>query len=224
MKETANPPIYILLGKGEPALGESHWFGYADLPEDVMVPTIEEDGERYALTLICQLRIGEIRKQAGPHICGKWPFAGQDGLLLFFADVAYYRGDWDYPNISLHPSDNRVCRVIFVPEERLDDLQCTSAYICEEDEAKPIPLYFTREKPKGLGVPELQLFGKTDRLEWETWPEECAGWELLLMMDSMEGEGYNYNFVDCGALCFIIAPEALRAGDFSDVRAIILST
>lgn len=211
-----NRTIYIHLGKSvdELPVGASHWFGYPDLPADVEVPYVDEKDGKYALTLICQINLSDLPET------GIFP---RRGLLQFYADVAYYRGDWDEPAISMHVSDNRVCRVLFTPEEKLPELENTQPRFFEQDEAQAIPIVFNYSQPT-LEEPELQLLGSTDRLEWETWPDPCAGWQLLLMMDSMEGSDYNYNFVDCGALCFIIDPAYLRRLDFSNVKAIILST
>lgn len=209
-------PIYIRISD-EPAdlpVGSSHWFGYPDLPPDMEIPYVEEDGEAYALTLLCQINLADLpENDALPR----------QGLLLLFADVAYYAGNWDEPSISMHMSDNKACRAIFVPAERMGEIVSRREEYAEQDEAGARAMTFGGE-PTSLAEPELQILGSTDRLEWETWPAPCEGWQLLLLMDSMEGSDYNYNFVDCGALCLVIDPERLRRADFSDVRAIILST
>lgn len=49
-------------------------------------------------------------------------------------------------------------------------------------------------------------------------------WQILLQIDSFSGMDFNLNFMDFGVLDFLISPEALRHADFSDVRAIVLST
>lgn len=208
-------PIYIHLGPARENLpvGASHWFGYPDLPPDFDIPTVEEEDGSFAMTLVCQINLSQLPP------CG----LPEAGLLLFFADIAYYSGDWDEPKIFMHPCGPDVCRVVYVPADRMGELQSCRKFYAEQDEAKAIPLIFNHKKPT-LEEPDLQLLGTTDRLEWETWPEPCEGWQLLLMMDSMEGDDYNYNFVDCGALCFIIDPEDLKKRDFSNVHAIILST
>ncbi len=207
-------PIYIHLGEAvdNPPLGSSHWFGYPDLPPDIAIPQIEEEGESYALTLICQINLADLPLQP----------AGK-GLLLFFADIAYYCGNWDEPLIGMDISDNKVCRVIYVPEEKMGELRSCRELFFEQDEPKAIGLTFNSERPN-LEEPELQMFGRTGHLEWEDWPSPCEGWQLLLMMDSMSGNDYDYNFVDFGVLCFLIEREALNRNDFSNVRAIILSS
>lgn len=207
-------PVYIHLGEAveNPPLGSSHWFGYPDLPPDMEIPQIEEDGEPYALTLVCQINLSDL----------PLPTAGK-GFLLFFADISYYCGNWGEASIGSHISDNRVCRVVYVPEDRLGELENCRKFFVEQDEAKAIRLTFNYEKPN-FDEPELQLFGQTDHLEWEDWPSPCEGWQLLLMMDSMSGADYSYNFIDWGVLCFLIEREALERKDFSNVRTIILST
>ncbi len=207
-------PVYIHLGEAveNPPVGSSHWFGYPDLPPDMEIPQIEEGGESYALTLVCQINLSELPLQPA-----------QKGLLLFFADIAYYGGHWDEPSIGSDISDNQVCRVVYVPAEKMGTLVSCREYFFEQDEPKAIGLTFNRDKPT-LAEPELQLFGRTDHLEWEDWPSPCEGWQLLLMMDSMSGADYSYNFIDWGVLCFLIECEALERKDFSNVKTIILST
>lgn len=207
-------PIYIHLREAleNPPLGSSHWFGYPDLPPDIGIPQVMEDGEAYGLTLVCQINLADLPLPSA-----------RKGLLLFFADISYYCGNWDEPSIGMNVSDNKVCRVVYVPEERMGELVNCRQFFFEQDEPKAVMLAFDRVRPT-LEEEELQLFGQTGHLEWEDWPEPCEGWQLLLMMDSMSGEEYSYNFVDFGVLCFLIEPEALEKGDFSDVRAIILST
>lgn len=107
-------PIYIHLeaGAGPIRPGSSHWFGYPDLAHDVEVPWVCDGGEKYALTLICQINL---------------------------ADIAYYRGDWDEPAISMHVSDNRVCRVQFIPEERFPELEYARTGFMSRMSPRPSP-------------------------------------------------------------------------------------
>lgn len=47
---------------------------------------------------------------------------------------------------------------------------------------------------------------------------------ILLQVDSFEGEDFSLNFMDTGVLDFLISPHDLEKSDFSDVRAIVLSS
>ena len=223
-------PIYIHFKEGSgyvPLLG-SHWFGPAALPDAYDQPrqpnwrygrrapyvsawdgiTVVEP-EEWDMTFICQINLADLPANE---------MLPPAGLLLFFANIEYYDGfnsEGD-PVISMHPCEPEHVRVIYVPPMDLGAAREVYA-------PSAIPLDFNGIKPT-IEEPDLQMFGRSDHLEWEDWPEECEGWVMLLQMDSMEGRRYNYNFVDCGVLCFLIDPEALRRLDFSNVRAIILST
>ena len=146
------------------------------------------------------------------------PTDGEVYALTFICQI----NQWDKPSISLYISGNEVVKVIYLPEERLTQLVNRQDEYAEE-ELPAIPLYCTTERPP-LSEPDHRLLGEPDYREWDDWNAPFEGWEVLFQMDSCEGDGYNYNFIDCGVLNLIIAPEALKALDFSDVRAIILST
>lgn len=195
-------------------VGHSHLFGYPDLPANVDIPAVVEDGEEFALTLVCQINLSDLPDN------DVFP---KQGLLQFYADIAYYRGDWDEPAITMVPSDNKVCRVVYIPADQMDALESCRERYFEQDETPAMAIEFDRDKGQ-IEDPELQLLGKSAHLEWESWPEPCEDWQLLLQIDSMEIGGYSYNFIDWGVLCFLIDPNALKRLDFSDVRAIILST
>lgn len=213
-----NQPVYIKLAESSDDLpvGASHWWGYPDLPADVSIPVVEDavDGEVYALTFICQINLSDL-----PEGISRLPHSG---LLLFFADIAYYNRQWDEPSIFMHISGKDVVKVIYIPEERLPELvnRCNDY---EEEELPAIPLRFTTKRPS-LNEPDHRLLGEPYYREWDDWDSPFEGWELLFQMDSCEGPGYNYNFIDYGVLNLIISPMALNVLDFSDVRAIVLST
>ena len=142
----------------------------------------------------------------------------RSGLLMFFANIEYYDNQTSggEPVISMHVSEPDSVKVLYVPETDMEsDVQIY--------QPAAIHLSFNHTRPT-IEEDELQMFGSSEHLEWEDWPEPCEGWTLLLQVDSIEYKRHRYNFVDFGVLCFLINPEALRRLDFSDVRAIILST
>lgn len=197
--------IYLKTTKKESGLLGSHLFGKPSLPAYLPWPTHRLDGEsedwREPLDFICQIEYN-------------------NGLLLFFANIAYYAG-WDAESVIFGcVSDADVVRVIFIPQEKCHNL-------VERDDAEPIApaqsIEFAANRPP-LGEEEHHLFGEPEHRGWEDWDCPFEGWQLLLQIDSTEGPGYHINFMDCGVLNFIIAPEDLERGDYSNVRAIVLST
>lgn len=198
-------PIYLRVTEGECCLHSSHFFGRPSMPSHIPWPThlLQEDNEQWQepLDFICQIEY-------------------KNGLLLFFANIAYYAG-WDTdPMIFGSVSDKDVARVIFITEEEMTD-------ITERSDAEPLaqarPIDFSAERLP-LGEPEHQLFGQPGHREWDDWDAPFEGWQLLLQMDSDEGPDYTINFMDCGVLNFIIAPQDLEDGIYNNVRAIVLST
>ena len=226
-----NNSIFLTLGapSDEIAVGKSHWWGYPDLPLDMDIPTFVDsnDGNEYALSFLCQINLADLHDAMldAAYDTGDQSYKQYDlpksGLLLFFADIAYYGGMWDEPAIGSCLSDNKVVRVVYVPEEDMASLICRQEeYADEELPAQPID--FCARLPKGEALPEHKLLGAPHHREHADWDKPCTGWQLLLQMDSCEENGYAFNFMDCGVLNLIISPEALKRHDFSDVRGIVL--
>lgn len=198
-------PTYLRLMDVECSLHSSHLFGKPSMPSYIPWPThlLQEDNEQWQepLDFICQIEYN-------------------NGLLLFFANIAYYAGWNADPVIFGSVSDKNVARVIFIPLEEMVD-------IIERSEAEPLaqarPIKLSSERPP-LGEPEHQLFGEPEHREWDDWDASFEDWQLLLQIDSDEGSDYAINFIDCGVLNFIIAPHDLDKGIYNNVRAIILST
>ena len=57
-------PLYLRLEEPTAPLrvGESHWWGYPDLPPDVDIPTVydEHDDMDYGLTFLCQINLADL--------------------------------------------------------------------------------------------------------------------------------------------------------------------
>lgn len=176
-----NNSIFLKLGapSDEIAVGKSHWWGYPDLPLDMDIPTFIDpnDGNEYALSFLCQINLADLHDAMldAAYDTGDQSYKQYDlpksGLLLFFADIAYYGGMWDEPAIGSYLSDNNVVRVVYVPEEDMASLICRQEeYADEELPAQPID--FCAHLPKGEGLPEHKLLGTPDHREWEDWDQD----------------------------------------------------
>ena len=92
-------PIHLLTQKTDESLiGQSHWWGAPDLPEDVPYPCVRvqetmDDGhnEEYdePLTFLFQLRLEDIA-----HVDTGLP---KTGILHFFAPLDYHLGELESP-------------------------------------------------------------------------------------------------------------------------------
>lgn len=244
-----NKAIYLHLGETDPKLSRSwllhsseadrihamrasHFFGSPVMPPEYPMPMIPHpapqvpyqsawDGKSVEcpkvlpMPLLCQINLADLPENE---------MLPNEGHLLVFADYHYYDNIYGgEPNISMDISDADNLHVVYIPKEDTERMDWRDD--SSRDNLNPISLTFNDKKPT-LEEPDMQLFGYTDHLEWEDWPEPCEGWQLLLQVDSMEWDDVRYvlNFVDWGVLCFLIEPEALKRRDFSNVRAIILST
>jgi len=205
--------------KGEKAeLGGSHFFGFPDIPEGFEFPIDEDEND---LAFVCQLRLRDIPKNAREN-------AGlpDDGLLLFFADVDYCFGneDADPPCSNLQPIDK--VHVEFVRPELLDEDHIMRGTIVDED-GNPCGLPVHRvvfDNSAEKTEEKHQLFGKPEDMPYEDYDEPARGFQMLLQIDSCEGDDFHVMFGDEGLYTFIIDPDTLASGDFSHVRGWLCSS
>ena len=186
-------------------IGSSKFFGNPDVWEGFEWPAIEEDGELFDLTFMCQINCAEI---AAFDKDGKLP---KTGMLYFFYDldempsspsieqaakVLYYNGNIDsLRQIKLVDEDGED---LSVKEMKLEFEIVDAGYLDDTDTTHLM-----------LGIPSL---------DYGTFYDSIDGWQMLLQIDSMETDEVVINFTDEGVLCFYIEPEKLENGDFSDVR------
>lgn len=197
--------------------GTSRFWGNPDLPKGVDYPMYtDEDGEDYPYCFVCQLNLEEVA-ECDPE--GRLP---HKGLLAFFAKIdhflGYCTGCYD---IGGTVSDPDAVKVFYFPET--DNMREVVLVDDDDNELSPHEL----QVEFGAAADELDdhaLFAPPTYRPWETWDPPFEDWQILLQVDSFEGDDFQLNFMDCGVLDFLIAPEKLEQHDFSDVRAIVLST
>ena len=188
-------------------VGNSRFFGNPDVWEGFEWPAIEQDGELYDLTFMCQINCAEI---APYDRVGKLP---RTGMLYFF---------YDLDEMPCDPSDIKAAKVLYYDGDAgsLCQMQVVDEY-GEDISLKEMGLKFeivdegflddTDSTHLMLGIPSL---------DYGTCSDIIDGWQMLLQIDSMETDEVFINFTDEGVLCFYIEPEKLENRDFSDVRII----
>lgn len=147
----------------------------------------------------------------------------KSGLLLFFADIDYFLGNFDAEpcgGIGLWPKD--ACKVIYYPVDSLNRLSRIH-FLDNGEVCTPRARGITFAETSEHGY-DLKLFGQPSCFEHDDWPEPCVGWQLLLQVDTEEVADHNLRFYDDGLLYFIIDPEDLRSGRFDRVRAFMYSS
>ncbi len=198
-------------------IGASRFWGNPDLPEGMDYPMYnEKDGNEYPYVFICQINLEELHAFAADNPLPK------KGLLSFFAKIDHYLGYMGDSELRGFISDASEVRVLYLPHrEKLREV----VLVDDDDqqmspEEMEIKFSFKRE-PLG---DDHALFAEPIHRPWATWDHPFEDWLILLQIDSFEGMDFILNFMDFGVLDFLISPKALKAGDFSDVRGIVLST
>ncbi|MBR6457145.1 MAG: DUF1963 domain-containing protein [Bacteroidales bacterium] len=194
--------------------GESKWWGFPDLPDELDWPTVqaEDEGEVFddPLTFICQIKCADL---AGLDPEGLLP---HEGMLYFFGALDYFLGDLDAftaPGMGEWPKD--FFKVLYSPVS--EGLNTHTLFYDEEEEipACPAPerIIFSNE-----GDSYTQLLGGPLLEEVR---EAMPGLVPLLQID--ENDDWGLRFFDCGMLCFMIKPAELKARRFDKVKAWLYS-
>lgn len=197
--------------------GKSKWWGSPDLPAGVDFPQyVDCDGNTWEMPFVCQINLADLSQYDTP--------LPKEGLLCFFARIDYYLG-YDDPNPPMESIwDSEDVKVIYVSPDDYDILQ--QRILVDEDDnpicipAREITFEMSEENRSDC---HNKLLGDPDFMPWEDWDEPCAGWQLLLQVDSQEDEEYTLQFMDEGVMYFLIQPDALSRADFSQVRGAMVS-
>ena len=181
-------------------VGQSHWWGFPDLPQDVDWPC-NSDGDH--LTFICQIRMEDIRHL--DHL-SELP---DDGMLWFFADLDYFLGDMDAPCGGSGEWEPGTFKVLY--SEDCSGL-LTHEYYWEDGEPAVLPaeeIAFEAATETDFGFKLLGMPAMTEGYE-----NENEGLISLLQLD--EEERWGLRFFDCGTVNFMVPTERL-IDDFSNV-------
>ncbi|MGM9804691.1 MAG: YwqG family protein [Muribaculaceae bacterium] len=216
-------PIYLKLSKPfkELNMAASRFWGNPALPQGVEYPQyIDDEGDEYPYVFICQINLADLKEFCGNGLDPLPP----EGLLLFFAKIDHYLGYFaDTDCIGGAISDPDAVKVMYF--NNLDNLR---EVVLVDDKDQPMSpeemeIHFTSQH-EPLNDDDHCLFARPDHREWESWDHPYEDWQILLQIDSFAGMDFNLNFMDFGVLNFLISPDDLRRADFSNVRAIVLSS
>lgn len=220
-------PINLILSSAveEHQLCDSHFWGNPHLPKGVEFPTYTDaDGDTLEYRFICQINLADIASLDVDNILP------HKGLLSFFAKIERYLGNYDdCYSLSGYISDADDVKVLYFPDAPApgEESQFVEVVLLDEDDTPVNPMAmkmeFSHSRPADC-YEEHALFAEPTHREWESWDPPFEEWQILLQIDSFDGDGFNLNFMDCGVLDLLISPQALAAHDFGNVRGIVLST
>ena len=200
-----------------PRCGSRFW-GNPDLPVGYGYPSFEdEDGEPFEYQFVCQINLADIA-EFDPE--GLLP---HKGLLSFFAKIDSYIGYYDRPGcIGGAVSGSDDVRVMYFPS--CADLEETVPEDGEGSPSAPAELRIGFSFGLPPAEDEHAVFALPTHRPWEDWDSPFEGWQILLQVDSFGGDDFELNFMDTGVLDFLISLSDLKHCDFSDVRAVVLSS
>jgi uncharacterized protein YwqG len=227
--------IQIKFGSaGGSLFGQSKWWGFPDMPEDLEYPEVpvreeyvDDDGrdavDEYddPLTFICQIRCSDL---AAVDPEGLLP---HEGMLYFFAALDYFLGNLDAAvSPGLGEWEAPCFKVLWAPS--CENLHTHSILYEDGTEAclPAVPMTFVAGGGScgsaggfcGAAGDGFQLLG---RPFYDEVVQEMPGMINLLQID--ENDDWNLRFFDCGMLNFLIAPADLAARRWSAVRCYLTS-
>lgn len=177
--------------------GSSKLFGNPDVWDGFEWPYIEENGEKYDLTFMCQI---DCAKAEGFDESGLLP---KTGILYFFYDL----------DTMPEMSNSRSARVLWYNGE----LSVLHEMLLTDEDGNS--LSFSEQK---IDFDTADAGRKTSHLLLGDMTQSCdfiKDYLPLLRIGSFETEDVEICFNGNGSLCFYIEKEKLVACDFSEVKA-----
>ena len=177
--------------------GSSKLFGNPDVWDGFEWPHIEENGEKYDLTFLCQINCTEV------SALEKEGWLPQSGILYFFYDL----------DTMPEMSNSRSARVLWYNGE----LSALHEMLLTDEDGNSLSFSEQKIDFEASDADEesysLLLGDMTQRCDFikDNLP--------LLRIGSLETEDAEIRFKGNGALCFYIEKEKLGACDFSEVKA-----
>ena len=181
--------------------GSSKLFGNPDVWDGFEWPYIEENGEKYDLTFMCQI---DCAKAEGFDESGLLP---KTGILYFFYDL----------DTMPEAPDEKSARILWYNGE----LSALHEMILTDENGNS--LAFSEQR---IDFDVADSDDQSSHLLLGEMTQSCdfiKGCLPLLRIGSFETEDVEIRFKDDGWLCFYIEKEKLGACDFSEVKAVQIS-
>lgn len=181
--------------------GSSKLFGNPDVWDGFEWPYIEENGEKYDLTFMCQIDCADAAAFDKKKLLPK------TGILYFFYDL----------DTMPESADEESARVLWYNGE----LSVLHEMILTDEDGNS--LAFSEQR---IDFDVADADDKSAHLLLGDMTQSCdfiKGCLPLLRIASLETEDAEIRFQDNGALCFYIEKEKLGACDFSEVKAVQIS-
>ena len=214
---------------GDPLFGQSKWWGFPDMPEDLEYPEVPvreeyvDDAGRDAvdeyddpLTFICQIRCSDL---AAVDPEGLLP---HEGMLYFFAALDYFLGNLDaVVSPGLGEWEAPWFKVLWAPS--CENLHTHSILFEDGTEAclPAVPMAFSCGAAGDSCETTGDGFQLLGRPFYDEVAQEMPGMINLLQID--ENDDWNLRFFDCGTLNFLITPADLAVRRWSAVRCYLTS-
>lgn len=178
--------------------GSSKLFGNPDVWDGFEWPYIEENGEKYDLTFLCQINCTEVSALDKE---GRLP---KTGILYFFYDL----------DTMPETSDSRSARVLWYNGE----LSVLHEMLLTDENGNSLSFSEQKIDFEASNADEksshLLLGDMTQSYDF------TKDYLSLLRIGSFETEDAEIRFNGNGSLCFYIEKEKLGACDFSEVKAV----
>ena len=177
--------------------GASKLFGNPDVWDGFEWPYIEENGEKYDLTFMCQINCTDS------DVFDKDELLPKTGILYFFYDL----------DTMPEATDEKSARVLWYNGE----LSALHEMILTDEDGNS--LAFSEQR---IDFDVADADEKSSSLLLGDMTQSCDFINSclpLLRIGSLETEDAEIRFQDNGALCFYIEEEKLGAHDFSEVKA-----
>ena len=177
--------------------GASKLFGNPDVWDGFKWPYIEENGEKYDLTFLCQINCTEV------SALDKEGWLPQSGILYFFYDL----------DTMPEAPDEKSARVLWYNGE----LSALHEMLLTDEDGNS--LSFSEQK---IDFEAEDADEKSSHLLLGDMMQSCDFLKdhlPLLRIGSLETEDAEIRFNGNGSLCFYIEKEKLGAYDFSKVKA-----
>lgn len=177
--------------------GSSKLFGNPNVWDGFEWPHIEENGEKYDLTFLCQINCTEV------SALDKECWLPQSGILYFFYDL----------DTMPETSDSRSARVLWYNGE----LSALHEMLLTDEDGNSLSFSEQKIDFEASDADEksshLLLGDMTQSYDF------TKDYLPLLRIGSLETEDAEIRFNGNGSLCFYIEKEKLGACDFSEVKA-----